>query len=186
MLSSGWLFAGPAALVACVSLAILAYATVMAFLGQSGNIFFGNYWVILAGALLSMSHVTGLLAFTSHFYGLRAGYRRPGAWTRRLAGLASLESMLFMGLGLVVFGLAVLSAVVYFWSGWQFARIANVLPAVVGSTLVVMGVQTMLGGFLIAIVNGNEADIRKTVPWDGVDRRKARDNGAAWDDRKAA
>ena len=37
----------------------------------------------------------------------------------------------------------------------------TVLPAVAGSTLVVMGVQNMLGGFLIAIVNGNEAEARR-------------------------
>ena len=75
------------------------------------------------------------------------------------------------GLALAAFGLTILGVVVYYWSAWQFARIANVLPAVVGSTLLVMGVQTMLGGFLIAIVNGNEADIRKSVPWDGGERR---------------
>jgi len=37
-----------------------------------------------------------------------------------------------------------------------------VLPAVVGTTLIVMGFQNMLGGFLLAILNGNEAEFFKS------------------------
>jgi len=38
-----------------------------------------------------------------------------------------------------------------------------VLPAVVGTTLVVLGGQTALGGFLMAIINGNEAKFLSQV-----------------------
>jgi hypothetical protein len=40
-----------------------------------------------------------------------------------------------------------------------------VLPAVIGTTLIVVGVQNALGGFLLAILNGNEAEFLRTPDW---------------------
>ena len=161
MLSPGWLFGAPALALACASLFILAWATAMAAMGLSGVTKVGNYWVILAGAMLGVSHSSMLLAGATQLYGIRAGYRRQGGLTARVTKFVSLESMLVSGLCLAGAGLALLAGVVAFWSTQHFSAIGNVLPAVVGTTLMVLGVQNMLGGFLLAIVNGNEADFRK-------------------------
>ena len=40
----------------------------------------------------------------------------------------------------------------------------NVLPAVLGTSLLVIGAQNILGGFLIAIVNGNDAEFVRPAP----------------------
>jgi hypothetical protein len=37
-----------------------------------------------------------------------------------------------------------------------------VLPAVVGTLLITLGAQTIFGGFLLAIINGNEARFLET------------------------
>ena len=158
MLSPAWVFGAPAAATGLAAAAILLYATYVLLAGYTGASVIGNYWVILAGALLGISHVTGILAAASHLYGVRAGYQRPSALTRRLSNWVSLESMLLSGLGAVVAGLGILGSVVAYWSASSYTPIANVLPAVAGTSLIVVGVQNALGGFLLAILNGHEAD----------------------------
>jgi hypothetical protein len=106
-----------------------------------------------------------LLAAAAHLYGVRAGYRRPSTLTVRLARWVSLETMLVAGLGCLAFGLATLFGLTAYWSARGFAPIPNVLPAVIGTTLIVVGVQNALGGFLLAILNGNEAEFLRTPDW---------------------
>ncbi|MDJ0450432.1 glycosyltransferase family 2 protein [Methylocystis sp. JR02] len=157
MLSPAWVFAAPAAFAAALSLVILGVAGSSALLGSPKESPFGNYWIILAGALLGLSHVAVLLATASHLYGRRQGYRRPALWEARLARWATLEAMLVSGAGAMLVGLAILLGVLSYWSGHHFVAIGNVLPAVLGTTLIVLGAQNALGGFLLAIINGNEA-----------------------------
>ena len=58
-------------------------------------------------------------------------------------------------------GFAILLAVLGYWSHHHYTAIKSVLPAVVGVTLIVIGAQNALGGFLLAIINGNEAEFLK-------------------------
>ncbi len=48
------------------------------------------------------------------------------------------------------------------WSARNFQRAYSVLPAVLGTLLITLGAQTILGGFLLSIINGNEAKFLKT------------------------
>jgi hypothetical protein len=66
--------------------------------------------------------------------------------------------MLIAGLGAITAGMAILIAVVVYWSAHGLALITNVLPAVLGTCMVAIGTQNILGGFLLAIVSGNEAE----------------------------
>ena len=161
MLSPTWVFAFPAAILAGASLALLVAAAIMQLWLTPAGGPLGNYWVILAGAMLGVSHTAGLLAAATHLYGIREGYRRPSERASRLARFVSLETMVASGLAAVVCGLIVLFSVVGYWSAHQFAPIGSVLPAVVGTTLLVIGAQNALGGFLLAIVGGNEASFFK-------------------------
>jgi glycosyltransferase involved in cell wall biosynthesis len=157
MLSPAWLFAFPGTVSAALGLVILAAAAIHALLHPKQVMFFGNYWVVLASAMVGLGHMSALLAIASHLYGLRAGYRRPSAWIRRLAPFITLETMIAGGLTLGGLGLADLLWVVADWSAREFGRAASVLPAVTGTLLVTLGVQTILGGFLLSIINGNDA-----------------------------
>ncbi len=94
---------------------------------------------------------------------VREGYRRPSHWTLRLARWVSLESMLVAGLACFAGGLGVLLVIVGYWSAQQFGQIGNVLPAVVGTSLMVIGAQNALGGFLLAILSGHEAEFLKPI-----------------------
>lgn len=158
MLSPTWLFAVPAAALAVMSLTILWFAGMSSLQGSPPGSPFGNYWVILAGSMLSVGHLALLLAIAGDIYGVREGYRRPGGWVDKLAGWMTLERMLISGALSLMVGLAVLSSVVAYWSANKFAPIVNVLPAVLGTTFIVIGSQNALGGFLLAILGGNEAN----------------------------
>ncbi len=156
MLSPTALFAVPALSGATFSLAILAAALIEAFAPGSFPAV-GNYWVILAAALLGVSHLSGILAIAGELYGVREGYRLRRRLTSSLARLVSLETMLMTGAASVTAGFGILAAVVWQWGTRDFAGTYSVLPAVLGTLCVTLGFQNALGGFLLAIVGGNEA-----------------------------
>lgn len=156
MLSPTWLFAVPAAAAMLAGLVIMAVAG-LRFAGLTAIDTFGASWTIFAGALLGVGHVAGLLAGASRLYGIRQGYRIAGARTRRFAAFVNLESMLMSGLLLLLAGIAVLAAVAVYWSSRGYDPLANIYPVVAGTALIVLGAQNALGGFMLAIVGGNEA-----------------------------
>ena len=125
--------------------------------GSAHQVHFGNYWLILAGAMLTVSHMAGVLGLTGHLYGIKQNYRKPAAWVRHLAPWLTLETMLIGGLLLLLAGAAILLGVVAYWSANSLGPIGTVLPAVAGTTLVATGMQNVLGGFLLSIVAGNDA-----------------------------
>ncbi len=162
MLSPAWLFAFPAAVSALIGLIILTVAATHAMLLPGREIFFGNYWVVLASAMVGLGHMSGILAMASHLYGRRAGYRRPQSWIMGLGRWVTLETTIVVGLILGGLGLADLVWVVADWSAREFARAPSVLPAVVGTLLMTLGVQTTFGGFLLSIINGNDTHFLET------------------------
>ena len=71
--------------------------------------------------------------------------------------------MLIAGAVSAVAGLSILFGVVAYWSSSRFSTIGNVLPAVAGTSLIVLGLQNAMGGFLLSILNGNQAEfLRRT------------------------
>jgi hypothetical protein len=164
MLSPTWLFAVPAVTCASLALAIFGVAGVGGLRGASGFPYIGNYWLILAGGLLTVAHSAALLAAAANLYGIREGYRRYSGWSKAFARWASLESMLIIGALCLLVGVGILAAIFSYWSANRFQPILDALPAVLGTALAVMGAQNILGGFLIAIVNGNDAEFLRPVP----------------------
>jgi glycosyltransferase involved in cell wall biosynthesis len=162
MLSPYWLFAVPAGLLGTLSLAILMTMTV-AWLSNVEMTRFGNYWAILAGSSLALSHIGIVLGLAGQLYGIRERYRVAPGLLKSLVPWLTLESMLVAGLGAIAAGLAILIGVVVYWSAHNLGPIANVLPAVAGTCAIAIGMQNMLGGFLLAIVSGNEAEFLKEV-----------------------
>jgi hypothetical protein len=163
MLSPSWLFALPASLLGAVSLAILATMAI-AWLSHAGPTTFGNYWAILAGSSLTLSHMGIVLALAGQIYGIREHYRKAPRFLQAMAPWLTLEMMMLAGFAVIGIGLTVLIAVVTYWSAHDLAAIPNVLPAVIGTCAVAIGTQNILGGFLLAIVSGNEAEFMQARP----------------------
>jgi glycosyltransferase involved in cell wall biosynthesis len=157
MLSPAWLFAIPGALLVSGGTLILAIEAAHFLTAPRALFYFGNYWAVLAGALVALGHIALVLAFASHLHGVRAGYRRPGAWFDRLSRWVTLDSLILAGFALAAAGRADLGWVLAEWSARRITNLDPVLPAVVGTLLMSLGAQTILGGFLLAILAGNEA-----------------------------
>ena len=163
MLSPSWLFAIPAFVGAVTALSILGSAGWMVLKGAM-DAPFGNYWVILAAAILGVSHISGILALAGQLYSVREGYRAAPPWLARLSRWITLETMIAAGLGCWAIGLAILASVVAAWSARGFGPADSVLPAVLGVLFMTLGAQNILGAFLLAILGGNEAKFLKTAP----------------------
>jgi len=157
MLSPAWLFAVPAMLVGSASLTVLAIGGWFAMTGATDQATFGNYWVILAGAMFSLSHMASILALAGRLYGVREGYRLPGRITTALSRWLSLEVMLVTGALSIVLALLVLGAVTVSWSQQDFQHAYSVFPVVIGTLLLTLGGQNVFGGFILAIIGGNQA-----------------------------
>ena len=155
MLSPSGLFAAPAVVLATIALFILGAATGDALTGRPGP--FGDYWVVLAAAMLGLSHISGLLALAGYLHGVRQGYRPEKPWVTALSGWITLETMLASGVIAAGSGFLLLLTLTVFWSARSFAPADTVLPAVIGTMLMTLGAQNALGGFLLAILSGNEA-----------------------------
>ena len=69
MLSPTWLFAVPSAMFAAIALVVFALAGLGALQGGSRSSYIGNYWLILAGGLLTVAHSAALLAAAGNLYG---------------------------------------------------------------------------------------------------------------------
>jgi hypothetical protein len=162
MLSPSSLFALPAALLGTVSLAILMTISVTWLSGAQATRF-GSYWTILAGSTLTLSHIGIVLALAGQLYGVRERFRTPSGLLKVLAPRLTLETMLIAGLAAIAIGAAILIAIVVYWSAHDLEPIANVLPAVAGTCAVAIGTQNILGGFLLAIVSGNDADFLRAT-----------------------
>jgi glycosyltransferase involved in cell wall biosynthesis len=157
MMSPLWLFTIPASLGAAAGVAILAIAAWFSLLRPGELSFFGNYWVVLAAATVGVSHIAALLGAVSHVHAVKEGYRRAHRLVGPAARWITLETMLLLGAALALAGVGVLMAIVLDWSSRNFGPTYSVLPIVLGTLLITLGAQTVLGGFILAIIGGNDA-----------------------------
>jgi hypothetical protein len=159
MLSPTTMFILPGATAATFSLIIFAMAILHAFVPQLGTQWgiFGNYWQVAASAMGLIGHQALILGLAAHLYGVREGYRPTGPRSGWLARYVSLDTMLVSGFVLALAGGAVLAGTLWLWTLRDFGPTYSVLPAVGGTLLIILGAQTVFGGFLLSIIGGNEA-----------------------------
>src|SRR5262249_43351743 len=103
-----------------------------------------------------------LLGLAAGVYGIRQGYRRPGRIGRFLAS-TRLEHFIIVGLLMIIAGIAGLGHVVGAWTAADFGTLNKIREVILAMTVTVIGIQTLFGGFLLSIVNGNDADF-DTLP----------------------
>lgn len=166
MLSPTWLFGLPALVSMATGFALLCVALLQYLVpGTAPQI--GSYWTLLGSALVSIGHLSFLLALSAHLYGIRAGYRAPTRVTRLAARVANLETMLLSGLGLFGLGAVILGFVYLQWINRDYQSLANVLLPTLGTLGLTLGMQNMLGGFLLAIIGGHKASFFEGGAVDG-------------------
>ncbi len=156
MLSPTWLYGVPAVLAMLVATLILIGSGLQAF--DPGSVpVIGDYWTILGGAMFSIGHLCLMLMLAGQLYALNAGYRRETKVTRSLASIMNLESMLLAGLAMFAAGICVLGYVWFDWAERGYVAAASIFLPVFGTLALTIGLQNILGGFLMAIISGNNA-----------------------------
>jgi hypothetical protein len=157
MLSPTWLFGVPAIAALGMGLAILVTAVLHA-VGLIGPIRFGESSIVIGVLLVSAGHMAAMMALASHLYGLREGYRLNKRWLWRLRKLMTLEACLVVGFGLIALSIIALTVVVTYWGRAGFLALPSILPVALAGLTGTLGLQTLLGGFLLAVISGNEAE----------------------------
>jgi glycosyltransferase involved in cell wall biosynthesis len=161
MLSPAWLFFVPAVALGVLGITILALvlAAPPGGITRVGRFWVGDHWAVLAGGFLSIAHQTGLLGLAATLYGAREGYRVVTPFLRTVYWASRLEHMLIAGALLLLGGTGVLGSIVLAWRAGGYGSLQMIREMVLASTLVVIGLQTMFGGFLLSVIGGNEAHL---------------------------
>lgn len=157
MLSPTWVFGIPALAAIGLGFLILGTAIAHAF-GMIGQIPFGESWIVIGALLMGVGHMSGMMAVASHLYGVREGYRLPKPWLVRRRRWLALEGCVISGLGLVALSIGGMAGVGVVWSSESFAALPSILPVTLAGLAGSIGLQTVLAGFLLAVLGGNEAD----------------------------
>ena len=124
---------------------------------------FGVSWIIIAGFLLTSGHFAATMALAMHLHGVRQGYRILRPSVRRLARFLTLETCIVIGATLIAASAVGLAGIAYRWSSHGFEALPSVLPLVVAAVSGALGLQTTLGGFVMAIIGGHSAEFVQTV-----------------------
>jgi hypothetical protein len=155
-------FGVPGIAACAIGLLILLTAGLRS-LGLTGPVPFGESWIVIGALLAAVGHTAVLMAVASHLYGLRAGYRLPKAWVRRVRHLLTLETCVIAGLSLIGASAASMIAIAVYWGAGSFAALPSILPVALAGLAGTIGLQTLFGGFLLSVIGGNEAEFVKTA-----------------------
>jgi hypothetical protein len=161
MLSPLWLYFLPSVVLGLAGLTIfgLLLSAPPGEVAKIGRFWVGDHWAVLAGAFLSMSHQTMLLGLAATLFGAREGYRVVTPFLRTVYWLTRLEVMLVAGLVMLLAGTGVLAYVVAVWRAERYGALQMIREMVAGSTLIVIGLETLFGGFFLSVAGGNQADL---------------------------
>lgn len=156
MLAPGWLFGLPGLISALLGLVIFGAAGLQAFWPGTFPAV-GPYWTILGAMLLSLSHLLLLMTCASQIHALREGYRSPGPWSGWATRFINLETMLVGGVCFLVLGMLALIQIYAAWIDRDYQAAASIFAPMFSSLCFTIGMQTICGGFLMAIIGGNKA-----------------------------
>jgi hypothetical protein len=162
MLSPTWVFGVPGMLALAAGALILVTA-ILRSLGLTGPIPFGESWIVIGALLLAVGHMAGLMAIASHLFGVRAGYRVPRRWLSAARHVLTLETCVIGGVVMMTMSVAASAAIAVYWGAGSFAALPSILPVALAGVTGTIGLQTLFGGFLLAVIGGNEADFTRAV-----------------------
>lgn len=152
MLSPTWVFGVPALLAMISAIIILGTALLFAAGALRPASPFGTSWIVVGGYLFTVGHFAFLMALATHFHGVRRGYRRLRPWLGRVGRILTLENALVAGSVMIVASLVAFGLIGARWSANGFAALPSILPLTLAAVTGATGLQTALGGFLLAII----------------------------------
>lgn len=160
MLSPLWLYFIPA--LALLAGGTFVFGILLATEGKVawiGKLWIGDHWLVLAAAMLTLAHQASLLGLAATLVGVRDGYRKVTPALRILYRVSRLEFLLGLGLLLILVGAALIAIVILLWARSGFGPLDMFREMTLGGTLIMLGIQTLFGGFLLSVVGGNDPDL---------------------------
>ena len=158
MLSPRWVFLYPACLMLAAGAFFMA-APVVYPVEQGG--WFGAYTMLFGAAGLVCGSQSVVFAFTARIFTDSIGLT-DGRWGTWMSNRGVLERLLVAGSLLLLAGVAAIVGSLFVWA--QAEAVASVVEVearqrvgTAGITLVILGVQAMLSGFLLALVSSQRA-----------------------------
>ncbi|QDC38060.1 glycosyltransferase family 2 protein [Sphingobium fuliginis] len=157
MFSPTWVFGVPALAAMALAMAILFNIALHRTGVLTGAAAFGASWTIVAGFLLTVGHLAALMALAAHLYGVKRGYRslRPALY--KVTPLLTLEHALLTGSALLIASIFAFGYTGWRWAANGFDAPPSVLPVTVAAVAAALGLQTIFGGFLMAIISGHDS-----------------------------
>ncbi len=162
MLSPTWAFGVPAAAMMGTGALIFLLATLFTLHVLPGAPPLGESWTIVGAFLITTGHFAALMALATHFYGARQGYRPLRPVFHRLAHVLTLENALIGGGAAIALSMLGISAIAFWWGSLGFVALPTTLPLLIAVVTGVIGMQTALGGFLLSVIAGHDAQFCPT------------------------
>ena len=159
LLSPGWLFMAPAALMFILGSAVLG---LLVAAGGSeivwlGNLRFGDHWAVAASAALIMSVQTALMGIFAFLYSYQEGFRQPAGWAKMMLRKSCLHYWLVTGLLMIVAGSTWAVWIAAEWVASEFGALDSMRALIAAATLIVIGSQVFFSGFLMSVISGNRS-----------------------------
>jgi glycosyltransferase involved in cell wall biosynthesis len=153
LFSPRWLFLYPGlALMAIGLVAMIALLPGELRLFGTG---FDVHTLVFASAMIVVGYQAILFAVFARIYAMTSGFLPGKPWIEELNDRLSLEAGALVGLGLIFAGLAMSVVALFAWGDTGFAELdyRDTLRLVVpASTMLILGVQTVLASFFISIL----------------------------------
>jgi glycosyltransferase involved in cell wall biosynthesis len=153
MFSPRWLFLYPG-----LALMLLGVAVTAALLPGQLDLFgvqLDVHTLVYASAMIVIGYQAILFSVFARVYAMTAGFLPRRSWIEEMADRWSLETGVLIGLALVLAGLAmsVIALAVWGGSGFEQLEYRDTLRIVVpATTLLMLGVQTVLASFFLSIL----------------------------------
>ncbi len=162
MLSPLWLFLFPAAFFLSGGATVLLVASSGSLLNSTFGVqqMFGNHWALMGGSSLVLGHQMAVFGIAGQLYAVRNGYRQISPALSRVLGICQLDRMVVAGIVITLAGGGILTGIFLHWSANNFSPITNSVPAILGLTMVTVGLQNFFAGFFLSIIADNRADPR--------------------------
>jgi glycosyltransferase involved in cell wall biosynthesis len=154
LFSPRWLFLYPGAVLMLVGLTMM-----VALLPGELNVFgtrFDVHTMVYASALIVVGYQAILFAVFARIYAMTQGFLPARQWFQDLVRRVTLETGLLIGMALVAGGVVMTVIALIIWGGTGFRELNYretlrlVIPA---STMLMLGVQTVLSSFFISILS---------------------------------
>ncbi|MBV1831302.1 glycosyltransferase family 2 protein [Komagataeibacter sp. AV436] len=164
MLSPTWVFGVPALCALVVGAVILGIAGLHDVCLLSGKGMFGDSWVIVGGFLTTIGHLSLIMMLVTHLHGVNQRYRNLHPGINRFREILTLETTLIGGACLVLLAIIGMVGIGWNWTHIGFVALPSVFPIVLCAVIGTIGIQSILGGFLLAIIAGHSARLVITSP----------------------